>query len=180
MTSHEQEWLAFAYDMMRKPELACDCEPDGDAIRWPGYIGSEYCGVLFIGARHHTDGLKKADLKRGPLARYVAALKRWVAIPRDLSPNLSADSLLLESMRSAYRHSYPIWAKSSVWRVFDEIRSEIGLSWNNVASINLARCYDPPNDKTDDIHIRSHLEFFSLDDIIDVFKTAHCIFKQRQ
>lgn len=169
MMDWERSWLDYAYDMMRDANFACTCEPYSNGeIRWPGYVGSSYRGVLLVGARHNVAGLRKAGLNAGPLRRYVEELRRWTASARVEN----TDRRVLEAMRSAYRHAYPIWAKpGSVWGIFDLIRGHMGLTWDDVASVNLARCYEPETRTgEDDAHIRSHARMWPLDRIVKQLK----------
>ena len=164
-----RRWLDYAYDMMRDQRRACSCEPYGDGgIRWPGYIGSDYRGVLFVGARHNANGLRQAGLTtKGQLDCYATELRSWSHAQR----TERRDREMLCAMRSAYRHSYDIWAKQGVWRIFKSIRDSMCLNWDNVASVNLARCY-LPEIKTgeDDQHILSHSEHWSLQRIVEVLQ----------
>jgi hypothetical protein len=165
-------WLDYAYDMMRHPGKACQCEPyDNGGIRWPGYIGSDYRGVLFVGARHNANGLRDAGLlaTNRPLRRYADELRSWSALQR----TERGDRKMLDAMRCAYRDSYPLWAKRGVWKIFQCIRDSMCLNWDNVASVNLARCY-LPEIKTgeDDQHILSHWEHCSLDPIIKALQPS--------
>ena len=164
-----RRWLDYAYSMMRDQRTACSCEPyDKGGIRWSGYIGSDYRGVLFVGARHNANGLRKAGLTTdGPLNRYATGLRSWSDSPR----TEGEDFKMLGAMRSAYRHSLDIWAKQGVWRIFQSIRDAMCLNWDNVASVNLARCY-LPEIKTgeDDQHILSHSEHWSLQRIVEVLQ----------
>ncbi len=164
-----RRWLDYAYNMMRERRIACSCEPyDKGGIRWPGYIGSDYRGVLFVGARHNANGLIKAGLyHNSPLARYAEELQSWSAAPRTEGEDLK----MLGAMCSAYRHSYDIWAKQGVWRIFQSIRDAMCLNWDHVASVNLARCYLPEiRTGEDDQHILSHSEHWSLQRIVEVLQ----------
>src|SRR5579863_283593 len=105
--------------MMRDKQIACSCEPYEDGgFRWPGYIGSNYKGVLFVGARHNGTGLRRAGLSHGPLGRYAQELRVWISRSR----TSRGDVKLLGAMHDAYRHSYEVWARDSVWRIFRAIR----------------------------------------------------------
>jgi hypothetical protein len=163
-------WLHYAYDMMRHDGRACSCEPYNKCgVRWPGYIGSDYRGVLFVGARHNANGLIKAGLTTAdsPLGRYAEELRSWSAAPRGKDRDLK----MLDAMYKGYRHSYEIWAKQGVWRIFKFIRDSMCLNWDNVASVNLARCY-LPEIKTgeDDQHILDHSKHWSLQRIVEVLQ----------
>jgi len=72
-------------------------------------------------------------------------------------------------MRSAYDHSYDVWArKPGVWLVFKAIR---GGTWDDITSVNLARCYEPDTRTgEDDAHIKSHSMTWSLDKIVEILK----------
>jgi len=165
-----RDWLDYAYSMMRHPGKACSCEPYNKCeIRWPGYIGSDYRGVLFVGARHNANGLIKAGLTTtdSPLGRYAEELRSWSAVPR--AKDWDGDLKMLDAMYKAYRHSYDIWARQGVWKIFQCIRNSMWLNWDNVASVNLARCYLP--EKTgDDQHILDHSKHWSLQRIVEVLQ----------
>lgn len=117
-----RRWLDYAYDMMRHDGKACSCEPYGDCgIRWPGYIGSDYRGVLFVGARHNANGLIRAGLTtNSPLACYAEELRSWSAAPR----TEDGDRKMLDAMHKAYGYCYAVWENSGVWRIFKFIRDQ--------------------------------------------------------
>jgi hypothetical protein len=69
-------------------------------------------------------------------------------------------------MRAAHLATIPQWSESGVWKVFDRIRRALGLGWDQVASVNLARCFDPEPDAMDDRYIPGCQRSWPLDDLV--------------
>lgn len=159
--------------MMTDNKSACMCEPYyEDGFRWPGFIGSTYKGILFVGARHNAAGLQKAGMNAGRLHQFAKALREWRSQPRepDLAKRMQREQQLLDAMRSAYRHSFPVWATKGPFAVFSAIKDQLG-TWDDVAFVNLARCYmSPTRTGDDDAHIKSHAQSWPIDRITKVLK----------
>ncbi len=167
----ESAWLDFAYEMMTTPPAPCACERVDGGIRWPGFIGPSYRGVLLVGARHNAKGLKKAGMTTGPLGAYVKALRAWKDAPRlnDLTERDRAESVLISTMQTAMRHCMPLWSKHGMPLAnLSMIRESLDLrSWNDIAFVNLARCYmAPTGTKEDDAHAAAHEKHYALDRIV--------------
>jgi hypothetical protein len=109
----------------------------------------------------------------GPLSRYAAELRTWISRPHDpdLQQRVVVERPLLDAMRSAYRHCFPLWAKhGSPLAVFAAIKDCLG-TWDDFAFVNLARCYMPETGTgEDDLHICAHCDSWSLDQIVDTLK----------
>jgi hypothetical protein len=167
----ERAWLDLTYDITRKPKSSCVCNPSSGAARWSGYLGPAYVDqtrprrrFLFVGANHNPRGLEKTPA----MASYNKSLCQWALRERDKR----SDARLLDSMRRAYELSWPQWG--AVWRIFAEIRSQIGIDDGAFAFVNLARC-PYPDPARDDEAITACQISFPLENLVQAIE-AQVIF----
>jgi hypothetical protein len=127
----EAGWIARAREMMRHDSTSCGCPYD---TRLPGFLGARYAErkVMLVGAIHNFTVLQ-TDLASESFLRYSNDLK-------ELSRAGVAPVGMLQSMREAYAIAIARWSGQGVWKIFDEIRSTLGLRWEQVVFTNLAAC----------------------------------------
>lgn len=138
----EQRWMTLTREIVCAPDSFCICDPDSHGARWSGYVGSAFVDpafprkrVLFVGA-NHNGGAK--GLQRTPqMAAYNSLLSSWAK----QNGEFISDDVFLREMRKAYKTSWPYWL--GVWKIFGRIRDAIGISEDEFAFVNLARCPVP-------------------------------------
>lgn len=164
------EWLHYAYATVaegRKTGCACDA-----GVAWPGYMGTRYpdSRVLLVGAVHHAKVLNASGL-----LSIVPDLKKWSASPR----TRALDQSYLSVVEKAYLEAIPRWIRwtepngasrrGAVWSNFKKILDALGLSFEDVAFTNLAKCALPAGTKQSEEtrRIRAHECAWRLATLID-------------
>lgn len=128
--SVEERWLDHAWRVVSCPDRHRQlCEAaggatlrvgavDGNELRWPGYLGRNYLGILCVGHVHREstpDGLACQPLRvRRSYAQLEAASRAWLAAGR--SPQ--NDAAYLEAVRRTYEEVLSRWSR---WRDFGKV-----------------------------------------------------------
>lgn len=136
MNQTETLWLDYARDVLTRGggEMNCCVSGDTDRIsRWPGYLGSDYISgrVLLVGAVHN-----QADMDATPEVPAIgSAALQWIG--GDLS-----DSDYLALLRAKYPEAINFWSRGGggVFRKFGAIRAALGISLEQCAISNIAKC----------------------------------------
>ena len=152
MTGTERRWLDYAWNVVNCPlhhRRGClirgaasgNGVDGGNELRFPGYIGRSYepgRGVLLVG-HVHREPEPHMSLPGDP-ARFVAAHFRWIEHGR----SDEADAAFLAEVRRYYGEAVAGW---NPWRQFFRriVEDELGMSLDQVAYANLAKCRQDPN-----------------------------------
>lgn len=178
---HLSEWLAYAHATVTG---MTGCPWNADVAR-PGYMGTGYSNsrVLIVGAIHHAKVLNAS----GKLS-IVPAVKAWGATPRtEASDTEASDRTYLSVVEKAYVDAIPRWIRwtepSGAIRVgtvrsnFEKILVSLGLSFEDVAFTNLAKCALPAGTKQslDMSRIRAHERAWPLAKLIEKIDALYVV-----
>ena len=146
----EQRWLDYAWGLVNCPEghrRACEAAGgarpragavDGNELRWPGYLGRNYAGILCVG-HINREMTPEAEARmaipvRRRYAEQILQSRRWIAEGR--SPD--SDRAYLEVVRTTHEAVVPLWPQ---WRDFAKvIEGQLQLDVTHIAWGNLAKC----------------------------------------
>jgi hypothetical protein len=175
------EWLAYAHATVTEM-TGCACDVD---VAWPGYMGTGYPNsrVLLVGAIHHAKVLNASGV-----LSIVPAVKAWGASPRKKACDMEArDRSYLSVVEKAYLDAIPRWIRwtepdgairiGAVWSNFEKILNTLGLSFEDVAFTNLAKCALPAGTKqgVETRRIRAHERAWPLAKLIDKIDPLYVI-----
>lgn len=164
------KWLDYAHaTVAERRTTGCACDAD---VAWPGYMGTRYPDgrVLLVGAIHHAKVLNASGL-----LSIVPEVKAWGASHR----TEALDRKYLSVVEKAYLDAIPgfiRWKEPSgasrrgaVWSNFKKILDALGLSFEDVAFTNLAKCALPAGTKQSEEtrRIRAHERARRLRTLID-------------
>ena len=136
MNQTEHLWLDYARNVLTRGGGAMNCCVSGNTdrfSRWPGYLGADYATgrALFVGAVHNQD-----DMDATPeVPAIAAAALDWINGDR-------SDSDYLTLVRSKYPKAIDFWCRHAggVFRKFAKIGAELGISLEQCAISNIAKC----------------------------------------
>ncbi len=168
------KWLDYAYAAVAERRMTgCACDSD---VAWPGYMGTRYPDrrVLLVGAIHHAKVLNASGL-----LSIVPCVKAWAANRTKACDAEALDRSYLSVVEKAYLEAIPgfiCWKEPSgasrrgaVWSNFEKILDALGLSFEDVAFTNLAKCALPAGTRQSEEtrRIRAHECAWPLARLID-------------
>jgi hypothetical protein len=163
----DERWLKYARNVLTCAGGAMKCclsDADGGFARWPGYLGSDFARgrALFVGAVHNNDSTAYAP-DDWILPDLAAAALDWIK-------GRQADADYLARVRKDYSAAMtgvPGWSKSGVWRQFADIRLRLGITPQQTAATNLAKCALPSGHKNYNKPIAACPQRFPLSHLIN-------------
>jgi hypothetical protein len=131
-------------------------------MRWPGYVGRRWQpgrGLLFIGSVHREFDIgasRRPDLTLlGLEEELIAANSAW----RGTGRGPAADSQYLSRTQDAFSAMWRLWPRA---RVFSDVVDGLGLSTDQIAWTNLAKCQVFRSDRLTGLPLRANQEKLQL------------------
>lgn len=149
-------------------------------LRWPGYLGANYSGVLLVGEVHTGFTRVQGSARRRALEPVeeglIAANRTWLlADPNDRA----ADRAYLEATRRWFIEGARWWPRMSR---FTCVLEYAGLDWSCVAYTNVAKCQVPGPNRTGvvDACIKAGLTLDVVIDAVEPVGVLACIKQARR